>query len=299
MVRFRSPLPGLQPVSRDEQALVDRNVARYARVHRRYERRHPEIFNPIEQQRLHDALGDAIELARATANDGGTVRVLDLGCGSGNVTNHLVELGADVTASDVSPEFLQMIERRFGSRVSTLALNGVDLANVEDESFDLVTAYSVLHHILDYVRIVGELARVLRPGGVMYLDHEVNENFWDPDGCVGAFRIALRDHALARPDWWNPVRKRWQRFLIPENYVRRFKLAVNPEWYHGVEGDIHVWPGDHIEWADIETTLSESGCEVLRRIDYLAFDAGYPREVYERFSASCSDMRLLVARKTA
>jgi ubiquinone/menaquinone biosynthesis C-methylase UbiE len=293
--RLRSLFPALQHPGRDEQALVERSIARYARSHRRYERRHPEIFNPIEQERLRHALRDAIELARDTGRT--ALGVLDLGCGSGNVTAHLVELGAHVTAADVSPSFLTTIERRFGpTGVRTLRLNGVDLSNVEDDTFDLITAYSVLHHIPDYLRMIEEIARVLRPGGIVFIDHEVNENFWEP-GCVASFRTALHEDTLAQPRWWNPVRKRWQRFLIPANYVRRAKLAINPEWYWGIEGDIHVWPEDHIEWDKIEAQLRSHDCDVVRRDDYLGFHAGYALTVYERFSETCSDMRLIMARK--
>jgi SAM-dependent methyltransferase len=180
-----------------------------------------------------------------------------------------------------------------------MLVNGIDLREIEDRSFDLVAVYSVLHHVPDYLAMVAELARVVRVGGVVYIDHEVNDDFWEPAGCVGSFRTALRAEALARPGWWNPERKRWQRFLVPSRYARRFKLAVNPDWYWGTEGDIHVWEEDHIDWDRIEQRLQASGCEIVRRHDYLSFHAGYSQAVYERFREDCSDMRMLTARRTA
>jgi SAM-dependent methyltransferase len=280
----------------DEQALVARSIKRYARSHRGYERRHPEIFNPIEQDRLRRALGDAIELARPDA--AASVTALDLGCGTGNLTAHLVALGARVTAADVSPEFLEIVAQRFGpeSDVRTLQVNGVDLAEIEDGTFDLAAVYSVLHHVPDYLAIVEHLARVVKPGGIVYVDHEVNESYWQPDGCVERFRAALRETARAHPKRWDPDARRWQRYLIPARYVRKLKWLVNPDLLWGMEGDIHVFQEDHIDWEQIEQRLVDSGCEIVRTDDYLVFQSDYPTSVYERFKDSCSDMRLVMAR---
>lgn len=282
----------------DEQALVARSIKRYGRSHKGYERRHPEIFNPIEQDRLRRALEDAIELARA--HSGAPVAALDLGCGTGNLTAHLVALGAHVTAADVSPEFLEVVSRRFGadSGVRTLQVNGVDLAEIEDGTFDLAAVYSVLHHVPDYLAIVDHLARVVKPGGIVYVDHEVNENYWRQDGCLASFRAALREAAHAHAKRWDPELRRWQRFLIPARYVRKLKWLVNPDLLWGMEGDIHVFPEDHIDWDQIEQRLIKGGCEIVRKDDYLVFQSQYPEAVYDRFKDSCSDMRVVIARVT-
>ena len=282
--------------------MVARSIKKYRRSHRRYDRRHPEIFNPIEQARMHDELGRAL----AEVRDGGSPpRALDLGCGTGNVTRHLLELGASVLAADVSPEFLAAITRTFGDtgRVETLQLNGRDLAGLADASIDVVCAYSVLHHIPDYLGAIDEIARVLAPGGVAYLDHEVNDGFWDEQGCFRQMLRAVESERIARAnrwngrDWWNPGAKRWQRFLVPSRYVMRVRQAINPAYPWDVEGDIHVWPHDHIEWDRIEERLLASDCEIVRRHDYLNYSTDYPDEVWARFRDRCTNTRLLVARR--
>ncbi|MHC4511889.1 MAG: class I SAM-dependent methyltransferase, partial [Planctomycetota bacterium] len=109
------------------------------------------------------------------------LRALDYGCGSGNLTGHLIELGMHTVSADISEGFLTLVQSRFSQTgfSETLMLNGKDLSNVPDEQFDLAAAYSVLHHVPDYLRIVAEMCRVLKPGGVIYLDHEVNESYFD------------------------------------------------------------------------------------------------------------------------
>jgi SAM-dependent methyltransferase len=282
--------------------LVERSIRKYRRSSRRYDRRHPEIFNPIEQARLHGELERALTEIRGGSSP---PRALDLGCGTGNITRHLVDLGARVLAADVSPEFLDMIDRRYGGtgRVETFRLNGQDLSGIADGSVDLVCAYSVLHHIPDYLGALDEISRVLAPGGIAYLDHEANHNFWDLQSCFWAMLRATQEARVARQNWWNgrgwwnPDARRWQRFLVPSKYVLKVRQKINPAYPWDVEGDIHVWEHDHIEWERVEKRLLAGGCEIVRRHDYLNYSSDYPDEVWERFSDTCTNMRLVIARR--
>ena len=276
-------------MSAGERELVARSIRRYRRAHRGYGRAHPEIFNEVEQARLRAALERAVAAAPG-------VRALDFGCGSGNVTRHLADLGMEVTAADVSPEFLRTVERRF--EVRTLQLNGRDLAGVPDASFDLAAAYSVLHHIPDYLTAVRELARVVRPGGIVFIDHEANDGFWAPDGCGTQLRVEWEQRRLERPGLWNPERRRWQRYLMPSKYLLGVRLLLDPGYLFGREGDIHVWAEDHVEWDRVIAALEEVGCSVAWRDDYLGFDPGYPDDLYRAYvERGCSDMTALAARR--
>jgi SAM-dependent methyltransferase len=271
------------------ERLIERSIRRYRRAHAAYDKRHPEIFNPVEQARLHATLERACDAAPGK-------RALDFGCGSGNVTSHLLELGMDVTAADLSPEFLRTVKRRHG--VETLLLNGRDLAGVPDESFDLIAAYSVLHHIPDYLAAVRELGRVARPGGIVYIDHEANDGFWAPDGCAHLLRLEWQRRRLERPGLWNPERRRWQRYLMPSKYVLGVRLLLDPDYLFGREGDIHVWAEDRIEWDRVIEALADAGCSVLWRDDYLNYNPDYPEDIYTAYrERGCSDMTALAARR--
>jgi SAM-dependent methyltransferase len=282
-----TPVSGAAP--NEEARLIERSLRRYRRAHARYDRRHPEIFNPVEQGRLRAAL----ERVRREASG---KRALDFGCGSGNLTRQLLELGLDVTAADLLPQFLRTVERRFGVR--TLRLNGRDLAGVPDGSFDVVAAYSVLHHIPDYLAAVRELARVAAPGGIVYIDHEANDGFFDPDGCGYHLRMDWLRHRRERPGFWNPERRRWQRYLMPSKYALGMRLLFDPDYLFGSEGDIHVWAEDRIEWDRVIEALRDAGCAVAWREDYLNYNPDYPDDLYEAYrERGCSDMTALAARR--
>ena len=129
-----------------------------------------------------------------------SLKALDYGCGSGNITNQLLNLNINVVAADVSSHFLTLVRQKFScDRLSTLSLNGKDLIGVEADSFDFIAVYSVLHHIPDYLAAITELARVCKPGGVIYIDHEQN------DEQVPQVRLpqpAQREAHLFFPDHW-------------------------------------------------------------------------------------------------
>lgn len=256
------------------------------RLSRRYERLHGDIFNEVEQERLRKALKTAVEAVRTGAEP---IRALDYGCGSGNLTRHLIELGIHTVSADISEGFLQLIRQNFSQTglSDTLAINGRDLSGVKDGSFDMAATYSVLHHVPDYLGIVAEMCRVVKPGGVVYIDHEVLEFYYNRTEEYIEF---LRK---ARPavDF-----KRYFKLLVDvggyKHIIRRLR---NPRYKK--EGDIHVWPDDHIEWDKIEQLLIAKGCEVVLKEDYLLCRSVYDIAVYNEYKDRCADERLLIARK--
>jgi ubiquinone/menaquinone biosynthesis C-methylase UbiE len=97
-------------------------------------------------------------------------RVLDLGCGSGDLTLPLVQTGARVTAVDLSAGMLAVARRRCERFCGALPQPDFVAAAAEDlpfadDAFDAVVGRFILHH-LDMARAPAQIARVLAPGGV-------------------------------------------------------------------------------------------------------------------------------------
>src|SRR5688500_10747084 len=111
-------------------------------------------------------IADVLLAARFNSR-GGRLKVLDAGCGTGGNSAHLRAYG-DVTGIDFSAHALALARERPGLR---LARASVESLPFPDASFDLVLSNDVLCHlgVASDARAVAELARVLRPGGVLYL----------------------------------------------------------------------------------------------------------------------------------
>lgn len=104
-------------------------------------------------------------LSKLDAND-----VLELGCGTGKNTAFLAERFAHVTAVDFSAGMLDRARRQ--ATAANVSFVEADLKHrwpAEDTSFDLATSNLVFEHIADLPAVFREAARVLRPGGHMFV----------------------------------------------------------------------------------------------------------------------------------
>jgi ubiquinone/menaquinone biosynthesis C-methylase UbiE len=98
---------------------------------------------------------------------------LDGGCGGGRATVLMARAGAArVTAFDLAAQNIEttsrMVERLGLTNVETRQGSLLELP-FEDESFDVVWSNGVIHHTVDPDRALAELARVLKPGGYLWL----------------------------------------------------------------------------------------------------------------------------------
>lgn len=260
------------------------NISTHNRVAKRYEQIHGEIYNGVEQLRLREDIQIAIS---KITTDNPVKRVLDFGCGAGNLTWHLVSLGCEVIAGDVSSGFLDLVSSRsYGTRVETVRLNGNDLSNIKDKSVDMVATYSVLHHVPDYLGILAEFIRILKPGGVVYIDHEPSSEYWGENPIYRNFKMEMKKNSKPNIS---------QHFDITNYIDRVIRRFINPRFQR--EGDIHVYPDDHIEWDKVTAEFIKNGAQIAYEKDYLLFRRGYAEEVYMKYKNVVSDMHVLVVKK--
>ncbi|MBI1381527.1 MAG: methyltransferase domain-containing protein [Planctomycetaceae bacterium] len=93
-------------------------------------------------------------------------RVLDLGCGMGGFLDGLTELGSKVYPSDISVESLVRCRER-GHPMGVVS-SGYRLP-YRDGAFDLVCMFDAIEHIPDDHQVMREVARVLAPGGRVFV----------------------------------------------------------------------------------------------------------------------------------
>jgi ubiquinone/menaquinone biosynthesis C-methylase UbiE len=116
------------------------------------------------QMREYVAIADRIATDRPR-------RVLDWGCGWGQMTDLLSRRGVEVEAYDVNPEVAEPTRRPLEHFPPHTALVWGDERALpyEDASFDAALSCGVLEHVVDPDASLDELARVLEPGGTLYV----------------------------------------------------------------------------------------------------------------------------------
>ena len=166
------------------------------------------------------------------------VRALDLACGTGDITLLLARRypGGRVVGLDLSPAMLARARRRLRGQANlSFRLGDLDRLPYPAGSFDLVTGGYALRNAPDLRRSLGEVSRVLKPGGTAaFLDFNRS-----PHPRLG--RLQLRLLAL-----WGGL---WGRLL-----------HGNPEVYAYIAQTLALFP----DRVSFEALLSELGFRRVR-----------------------------------
>ncbi len=208
-----------------------------------------------ESRALHDLNPVRLGYVAARAPLAGT-QALDVGCGGGLLSEAMAAAGASVTAIDLAPSLLEVA--RLHLLESGLAVDyrqcGVEmLADEAPGRFDVVTCMEMLEHVPDPAAIIAACARLLRPGGRLFLStlnrtprafaaaivgaeyvlrllprgtHHYAQ-FLKPSEIAAAVRSANLELEDVRGIAWNPLTRRAS--LTPSVAVNYIACARKPE----------------------------------------------------------------------
>ncbi|MEU0794671.1 methyltransferase domain-containing protein [Amycolatopsis sp. NPDC005961] len=111
-------------------------------------------------------------------------RVLDAGCGSGPLAAALRERGAAVSGFDASAKMVELARRRLGPDADLRVADLGEPLPYPDGAFDDVVGALVLHYLEDWTAPLGELRRVLTPGGrlIAAVNHPFLYKLIHPEG---------------------------------------------------------------------------------------------------------------------
>ncbi len=182
-------------------------------------------FNPVRLAFIRDHVTAAFGLDPKAQRPLEDVRILDIGCGGGLISEPLARQGARVTAIDPS-------EKNIGTASVHAREQGVDIdyrvATAEEleeagENFDVVLNMEVLEHVSDPRAFTAICARLVRPGGLMFCA-TINRT-WK------AFALAIvgAEYVLG---WMPKGTHHWEKFITPaelQGWLKENGLSVLEE----------------------------------------------------------------------
>jgi len=120
-------------------------------------------------------------------------KLLDIGCGDGQVCSLLVGRGYQVFGLEISEEALKNARQKVPKGLFFLS-DGSNHLSFKDEEFDLITCLGVLEHVLEPMKMLEECYRVLKKGGMAIF---LVPNSWNPYFWVGGTeQIYEEPHSL-------------------------------------------------------------------------------------------------------
>ena len=193
-------------------------------------------LNELRSGFLRDVLSRAFARSPYEPQSLRGIRILDVGCGGGILSESMARLGAKVHGIDVVDKNVQIATTHAsgsGLQVRYETTSAVALAR-RGVQFDAVLNMEVLEHVPDAAALVADCARLLRPGGVLVLA-TINRNL-----LSWLFAIVGAEYVLR---WLPRGTHRWRRFVTPDELTRfvteaglevreRIGVRVNPVTRH-------------------------------------------------------------------
>lgn len=197
----------------------------------------------------------------------GETKLLDIGCGSGFVIKAAQGLFDRLYGIDISENILKK---------ASIFADGVicadaDFIPLKKESIDVVVLFAAMHHFYDYREMMKEIHRILKQGGILYIDHDMNKKF------AKRFRFLL----------W--LYRKW---------FRRKKKYINA----GIDEEIYNLSEFHSEGVGAEETvdyIKRIGFKILETYGHWYGLSKFTNRIfnYKRFSLGNAPLLTIVAKK--
>ncbi len=161
---------------------------------------------------------DPVMLGRIAGR--GFQRALDVGCGEGRFCRLLKAAGVSATGIDPTRPLLETARRR--DPAGDYRFGRAEQLEFEAEAFDLVVSYITLIDIADFRTAIGEMARVLKPGGSLLIANLTGftsacaTRGWVRDADGGRLHFPVDRYLEEFPFWfeWAGIRiENWHRPL--------------------------------------------------------------------------------------
>lgn len=218
------------------QKVIEANIAFHSKLAPHYQTCEPH-FRPENVAKVERHLAAAVQAT-------GAKRLLDLGCGTGFMINLAKQHVSHITGVDVTQAMMDRVDR---SGPATIELVNHDTGTYPAAAgaYQVVTAYSFLHHLAELGPTFRTASRALSPGGIFYADLEPNYYFWSDI------------HGLVRGGDYHPLVTREIEAVTFKDEEIEAKFGVSRETFNHAEFGKDIAGGFKEE--DLRRQLAEAG----------------------------------------
>jgi len=201
---------------------------------------HPAMYQTEGRQRKADTLVAVLQAELGEGLKG--ARVLTVGCSTGIMDSYIAPQVGMCVGMDIDERAIKYANDNFARPNLSFQVGDAMATGMPANSFDVVICSQVYEHVPDPTRMMGEILRVLAPGGVCYFAATnrlciVEQHYFLPFLSIIPVRMAnvyLRlarkgDHYYERHKTWWGLRRLVARFQV-EDYTRR--ILADPDRYH-------------------------------------------------------------------
>lgn len=131
-------------------------------------------YEEIDGRRSEQLLGYVSKKLETISRQTDTDSILDLGCGNGFISRIAKKYFKKRYGIDISYKIVKTIKDKNLHKVTADS----DLIPMQDDSLNCVVTFAVLHHCYAYEKMLSEIKRVLKDGGIFYSDHDMDAFFF-------------------------------------------------------------------------------------------------------------------------
>ncbi len=166
------------------------------------------------------------------------LKVLDVGCFTGEFLQLLKSHGADVYGLELQSRAVEIANRKLDGRVLQV---DIDRADFPQMSFDIISLLGVIEHVVDPIRLLSRAQELLRPGGLLLIQTPNSGSFlaramqglWPPYAPIEHIHLFSKQSltlALSQMGFTKVVYEgHWKK--LPVDYVFNMLQNYGPEFH--------------------------------------------------------------------
>ncbi|XP_058791220.1 ubiquinone biosynthesis O-methyltransferase, mitochondrial [Phymastichus coffea] len=223
LLKFCTSTNSKQQQNSDKSTVDFQDVSHHSQFSNNWWDLHGEMkalhtMNPLRVKFVRDGLANTGFKESNSSHPLEGVKLLDVGCGGGILSEPLARIGAQVTGLDASKELISIaknhasLDESLSSNLNYMNTSIEDFCQEKKEVYDVVVASEILEHVIDHRLFLKSCTEVLKPNGSIFIT-TLNKNVisW-LGGIIGAEYI-LKLLPMGTHDW--------NKFITPED-TRRF-----------------------------------------------------------------------------